>query len=257
MMTDIYYHRRFDFSEETFGTSFRLYSIYWGKIMNEKTLIISILAIVLIILASLSTVVGTNVIKSNNEKENIPSPLFTIRTQRFIEKDNPKMIQSQYIGKDNTLNIFLFSDKIQYNAVNKALKLLGKNPLLSNQLIDKLVANQIFINFLRDNDISISEFKTYLSLIENEPLLLEEKIRTNQLKIPKSALNEIMPLGLETTDPIGCFITALALAIIAVIFALIISTLTIITCLNIGGCFEIIGQKILDNIAQGLIPPGY
>jgi hypothetical protein len=93
-------------------------------------------------------------------------------------------------------------------------------------------------------------------LIQNEPFLLKEKIKTNQMDLKESVLNSIMPLNLETTDPIACFFVALALAIVAVVFAIIISTLTIITCLNIGNCLEKIGQKILDNIMQGLIPPG-
>jgi len=225
--------------------------------MNKKTLYICLLAIVLIVLASISPVIGTNVIKSNMDTGNIASPLFAIRSQRYLNKENVKIINSHYLGENSLFNLRIYEEKTQFDTVNKALELFGRNPLFSNQIIDKLLTNQIFINFLRDNDISISEFKTYIYLIKNEPFLLEEKIKTNQIEIKESVLNSIIPLGLETTDPIACFFVALALAIVAVIFAIIISTLTIITCLNIGNCLEKIGQKILDNIMQGLIPPGY
>lgn len=225
--------------------------------MNKKTLVVSILATVLIVLASLTSVVGTNVIKSHTEKGTIASPLFAVRVQRSVDKEDSKKIHSHYLGKDSALNIFLCREKGLHNAASRALKLLGSNPILSNQILEKLETNQIFVNLLRENNISMSEFKTYLYLIKDDSLLLEEKIRKTEVKIPASVLNSIMPLGLETTDPIGCFIMALVLAVIAIVFALIISTLTIVTCLNIGGCFEKIGQWILDSLAQGLIPPGY
>jgi hypothetical protein len=224
--------------------------------MNEKTLFISLLAIVLIVLASISPVVGTNIIKSNIDTEKINSPLFTIRAQHYFNKEKSKMINSHYLGEDRTFNILINKEKTQYDTLDKALKLFGRNPILTNQIIEILLTNQIFINFLNDNEISISEFKTYIYLIQNEPFLLKEKIKTNQMDLKESVLNSIMPLNLETTDPIACFFVALALAIVAVVFAIIISTLTIITCLNIGNCLEKIGQKILDNIMQGLIPPG-
>ena len=210
--------------------------------MNKKALIMSSLAVVLIVSASLSSVVGTIAVKSNDEKISIASPLFAVRTQRSLNKEETKKINSNYLGKDSALNIFLCREKGLHNAVSRALKLLGSNPILSNQVLEKLETNQIFVNLLRENNISMSEFKTYLYLIKNDPLLLEEKIRKNEVKIPASVLNSIMPLGLNTADPIGCFIMAFALAVIAIVFALIISTITIVTCLNIGGCFEKIGQ---------------
>lgn len=225
--------------------------------MNEKTLFISLLAIILIVLASISPVVGTNVVKSNIDTKNINSPLFAIRAQRYFNKDKSKMVNSHYLGEDSTFNILINKDETQYDTFDKALKLFGRNPILTDQVIETLLTNEIFINFLNNNDISIAEFKTYLYLIKNEPFLLKEKIKTNQMDLKESVLNSIMPLNLETTDPIACFFVALALAIFAVLFAIIISTLTIITCLNIGNCLEKIGQKILDNILQGLIPPGY
>jgi predicted DNA repair protein MutK len=62
-------------------------------------------------------------------------------------------------------------------------------------------------------------------------------------------------LGLDTSNAIGCFITVLVLLPVAIMLALLIATITIVTCLNLGGCFEKIAEQILENIVQRLTPP--
>ena len=233
-----------------------MYDIYRGRIMKIKILATSIFGTVLLVLASLTPVIGTSTIQSQIENETHTSPLFDVRIQQSLNTGNPNKIQTYYLGANRALNIFQQKEEQFNNALNNALKMLEKNPLLTNQILNKLETNQIFTTLLKENDLTISDLKTYLNLIKNNPEELQKQIQNNQITIPEKILNPIMPKGLETTNPIGCFVTAMALAIVAVVLALIISTITIVTCLNIGGCFETIGQRILDSIAQGLIPQG-
>ena len=93
--------------------------------MNKKALVISILAAVLIVSASLSSVVGTIAVKSNDEKISIASPLFTVRTQRSLNKEETKKINSNYLGKGNTLNLLFLRKSSLQSHIDKALKKRG------------------------------------------------------------------------------------------------------------------------------------
>ena len=76
---------------------------YMGKDMDKKILIIgSIIAAVVIVLASLSPVVGYNTVKSSIKD----SPLFNVRISRAIDKEQGGIL-SNYIGKGIKINILL------------------------------------------------------------------------------------------------------------------------------------------------------
>jgi hypothetical protein len=67
-------------------------------------LVISGIAALGLILLPIKSVVNTNVIKSKTEK--IP-PLFIVRSQRSLKKDNSKNIITNYLGKGEQLNLLL------------------------------------------------------------------------------------------------------------------------------------------------------
>ena len=101
--------------------------------MNKKALVISISAAVLIVLASLSSVIGTNIVKSDAERS-IASPLFAVRTQRSLDKEEAKKISANYLGKGKQLNILLPKKSMAQVWIDKAIKIFDTNPVL----IDKL-----------------------------------------------------------------------------------------------------------------------
>ena len=41
------------------------------------------------------------------------------------------------------------------------------------------------------------------------------------------------------------------------VVGMIIATITILTCLNINGCFETLVRGLVDGFVQGLVPPDY
>jgi uncharacterized membrane-anchored protein YjiN (DUF445 family) len=78
--------------------------------MDRKLLIgVSICAVVLLVLASLSNVVGYQSMKSTTAND---SPLFRARIQRVIDRDSKNLLTVEYLGKGmNRLLIPLTNDK--------------------------------------------------------------------------------------------------------------------------------------------------
>jgi len=223
--------------------------------MNKKALVISILAAVLIVLASLSSVVGTIAVKSNDEKISIASPLFAVRTQRSLNKEETKKINSNYLGKGNTLNLLFLRKSSLQSYIDKALKIIDARPQILSLVVDRTAKMPEIVTLLKENDLTINEFKSQMHQLMDDPILLKEKVDESVLTSPFG--DDPLPLGLSTSSVLGCFIVALIMIPLFVMVGLIIATITIITCLNIGGCFENLVQGILDNFIQGLTPPEY
>ena len=223
--------------------------------MNKKALIISSLAVVLIVSASLSSVVGTIAVKSNDEKISIASPLFTVRTQRSLNKEETKKINSNYLGKGNTLNLLFLRKSSLQSHIDKALKIIDARPQILNLVVDRIAKMPEIVKLLKENGLTINEFKSQMHQLTDDPILLKEKIDESVLTSPIG--DDPLPLGLSTSNPLGCFIVALIMAPLIAVIGLIIATITIVTCLNIGGCFENLVQGLVDNFIQGLTPPDY
>lgn len=223
--------------------------------MNKKALIMSSLAVVLIVSASLSSVVGTIAVKSNDEKISIASPLFAVRTQRSLNKEETKKINSNYLGKGNTLNLLFLRKSSLQSYIDKALKIIDVRPQILSLVVDRTAKMPEIVTLLKENDLTINEFKSQMHQLMDDPILLKEKVDESVLTSPFG--DDPLPLGLSTSSVLGCFIVALIMIPLFVMIGLIIATITIITCLNIGGCFENLVQGILDNFIQGLTPPDY
>ena len=215
--------------------------------MNKKILIISILAAALMILLPISSVVGTNVVKS--DKQNVGSPLFAIRHR------SKNTIQSEYLGKEKPLNLFLAKRTSLQAYADRALKMIEARPSLLKSILDSIVVMPEIEELMKQHDIKTDDFKDQMNQVINNPELLKEKVDEAVLLSPFG--DDPMPLGLSTSNPLGCFIVALILAPIFALIGAIIATITIITCLNINGCFETIVQNLLDAFIQGLTPPDY
>lgn len=221
--------------------------------MEKKTLIICFLAVVLIILASLNSVIGTNAIKSNNENSSFTSPLFSIRSQRSLNTEEFKKLNTNYIGKGKISNIFFLKKSSLNEWIDKALKIVDAKPQTLKLILDRIITIPEIINLLKQYGISKNDFKSQMYQVINDPVLLQEKLDEAILTSPFE--DDPLPLGLSTSSVIGCFIIALVLAPIFAMIGLLIATITIVTCLNIGGCFETLVQGLLDNFLQGLTSP--
>jgi len=212
--------------------------------MNKKILIISILAAVLMIMLPLSSVVGTNVVKS--DKQNVGSPLFAIRHR------SKNTIQSEYLGKGKTVSLFIEKKMTYAHTFDKAISMLQRNPGFFNKILEKIQAHPKILDILEENDISITDFESYTNMFKNDPSLLEREIKKVKQYIPDETS---LPLGINTTNPFAIIILIIIVLPIILTIGVMIATITIITCLNINGCFETLLQNMLDNFIQGLTQP--
>lgn len=73
----------------------------WGKVMDRKILVGSIIAVAILIGVSFTSVVGYSSVKYDLKA----SPLFDIRTKRAIEEDIKNTLTTNYIGKKNKVAI--------------------------------------------------------------------------------------------------------------------------------------------------------
>lgn len=220
--------------------------------MNKKTIIISIIVATLIALLPISSVIGTNSIESKENLKSASSPLFSVRSQRMINNEDTS-ITSNYLGKEKLLNLFSEKTTLNYN-LERALRLIENNPLLLNLFLDKIKDEPMISNILSEYDITESEFQSYVNQIQNNRFIL-----IDNLNIVKDNLPENTPLRLgfnDSNNSLGLLIVFIFVILpIVASLSLILATITIITCFNIGGCFEAIFLGLAYAFIQGLEQP--
>jgi len=219
--------------------------------MKRKMLFGGILISSLIILTSLTSVVGIQSLQTESKNS---SPLFSNRLATMINKDDEE-IKSNYLGKGNQLNLFPLKKSLNEDMFNKAMKILSTNPALLNKLFDNMENFPYFRELLNKYDVNKLDVKNYLRIIMDDPSLLSEEMKNILIVVPND--DSPQPRGLSTSNPLGCFIVGLiVLPIITVVvtFVALFFTLRIFTCLNVNDCANEIAQEIFDQLVQELIP---
>jgi len=220
--------------------------------MKRNLIFCSIFAVAILVLVSFVSVVGYQSAQAN-EKES-SSPLFAVRTQRATQKISEGVI-SAFLGKGKQLSIFPSRKSQNEDMINKAIKIFGTNPALLNRLLDSLDEFPYLAGLLTKYGVNKLDIKNYMRIIKNNPLLLTEEMNDIQILVPHD--DSPQPLGLSTSNPLGCFIVALvALVPITVVLTLLLLlfTVRIFTCLNVNDCANNIAEEIWDQLLQGLTP---
>jgi hypothetical protein len=220
--------------------------------MKRKLTIGSIFAAAILVLVSFISVVGYQSAQAN-EKES-SSPLFTVRTQRATQKTSEGFI-SAFLGKGKQLNIFPSRKSQNEDMINKAIIFFSTNPALLNRLLDSLDQFPYLAGLINKYGINKLNIKNYMKIIKNNPLRLAEEMNDIKILVPHE--NSPQPLGLSTSNPLGCFIiTLVALVPITVVLTLLLLlfTVRIFTCLNVNDCANNIAEEIWTQLLQGLTP---
>jgi hypothetical protein len=139
--------------------------------------------------------------------------------------------------------------------VDRALKIITKNPEIFQVLIDKLESIPGIILLFEQQHLDLGEFQQYLQTMKNDPDVLGQEIETILDQLGDSvdfSLEDPEPLGFSGQP--GCLIGLLIILPILIMIGTMIATFTIITCLNINGCFEKVFEGIFEGL-QGLTPP--
>ncbi len=136
--------------------------------MSKKLLIGSIIAIIIIVGVSFTSVVGYNGVESNLKA----SPLFNIRTNRAIDEESHDLTYD-YVGKGEEIDIPIPKRNITIELISKAIKIISKmdkNEL--KKLIDLIKVNYNNINngkFILNKDIDILKDENQQLIAGNGP----------------------------------------------------------------------------------------
>lgn len=130
--------------------------------------------------------------------------------------------------------------------------MLNANPDFFAKFLKTLCANPQVISLLQQNGMTVTEFKTYLNRLKNDPSLFIEEIRNAGPKLSAQQLNTRLPLSLNTTNPFACVITAIVMipVVLIIAFIVVLFTIRILQCLNLN---EVVNQ-LMDQILQELYP---
>ena len=132
--------------------------------MKNKIFISSIILIALLIGASLTTVVGYNSVESNETQ----SPLFNIRINNVIQKDNENF-NYNYIGKNKVPPIFFPIKDRTIKAFQKAIDHISKmNDQTFSRFIKKACNKIGDSNVVADEDLP--KIKELFNFIRNNPV---------------------------------------------------------------------------------------
>ena len=114
--------------------------------MKRKLLVGGMLISSLIILSSLTSVVG---VQSLQTERNYSSPLFSNRLTKMINKDNED-INSNYLREGTNEN--LFSNKKSYARVwiDKAIKIIQTNPAIVDRIFNRIEKMPYVMNLLKE-----------------------------------------------------------------------------------------------------------
>ncbi len=140
--------------------------------MNKKILIGSVIAVVILVLVSFTSVVGYSSVKSNSA---INSPLFSIRTQRAIDKEI-KDFTCDYVGKGKEIKIHLPERTYKSELVEKFVNSIK---MMDDKSFDRFV--DLIIEHLHDKD----GFQGYTT---EEIVLSLHQLKFNPSKIKRDVI---------------------------------------------------------------------
>jgi hypothetical protein len=139
--------------------------------MNKYPLIgVSILVVVLLVLGSLSNVVGYQSMKSAGVND---SPLFSVRTQR-ASNQQIGIFKSDYLGKGRETNLDISRKDIKEEYIDKIINLFIR---MDAESFNKFVNRFIFLfhqNGVSNLKVTDREIKDTLYQIKNNPEILKK-----------------------------------------------------------------------------------
>ena len=131
-----------------------------GKVMDKKPLIVvSVLAVVLLVLGSLSNVVGYQSVKQTVAND---SPLFNIRTNKATNNENNRVITSDYLGKGLKALPFPLRD----NRTALIQKVIERISTMDDATFTKFLQNAISWLIKQDKYKDVSVLQLIFSLYE-------------------------------------------------------------------------------------------
>jgi hypothetical protein len=205
---------------------------------------------VLVIIASFSSAIGFSSTQSQIQSDT--TPLFVVRRAQSNNEPIKSMIESQYLGKGRSSTLFPSSQGSAQSLLDSVINLLMNNPSLVKTLCKKLSNSPQVIRLLKTYGLRVSDVENCIVHLQEHPEIVKDHLMESDIL---RILDSPQPRDLSTSSVIGCLVVILALLPLAVVVGILVATITIVTCLNLGGCAEEIIRAILEGISQGLIQP--
>jgi hypothetical protein len=170
--------------------------------MNKQLLLCeSIIAVVVLVLAGLSPVIGFNSVKSSFRD----SPLFSIRKSRAINEDTMR-ITGEYINQDTPFYLPL---PVRDTTQSKLHRIIGALKEMDEQEFNTLIG---FLIRRVNPDVNADKVKTSLTLLRDNPEMLENYVLDEEQNDNSPSVDYWLP---------GCLIGMfLAILIICIGFTL-------------------------------------
>ena len=163
--------------------------------MNNKILIGSIIAVVILILVSFTSAVGFHSVKSTSA---IDSPLFGIRTRRAIGQGQQD-ITTDYLGHGEETNLHLSNRIKRAEQVQKAIDIISK---MDDKTFNKFVS--LIFSRIKQNSIDDEEIVIVLNQVKNNQEI-------NETAVPLPIWND--PYTIGAWFP-GCWIINIFITIV-------------------------------------------
>ncbi len=223
-----------------------------GGNMKKKILVGTILSAVFIALLPISSVAGVHHQELNRDATS--SPLFAARMQQQLDKPLIHIPNQDYLGQRNAPTIFLTKRSTLNGMLERSHRIINAEPRLFEAAIQRILSSPEAQQIMDDYDLDKSAVDQELQVLLNDPALLQEKMKgASQIISPLA--DDPIPLQLSTSSALGCFIIVLIMVPLLLTIALVIATVTIITCINLGGCLENLLNGLVEGFVQQLTPP--
>lgn len=218
--------------------------------MKINVLYGSIFAAALLIVVSFVSVVAY---QSEQAPDHVAySPLFTVRTQRATQQTSNGGV-SAFLGKGAQTHLFPSEESQREELIQTAITFFSTHPAIFAKLMENLNKYPYLAGLLTKYGIKTQDVKNYIQMIQHNPSLITEVLANRDLVASDS--NGPQPLGLSTSNPLGCFIVAMMVMVpvtLVLTLLLLFFTLRILTCMNINDCANVLAEQIWDQLIQGL-----
>ena len=216
--------------------------------MNKMYMSIGI-ALSMLLVVSVGSVIGTNH-EHGSTQVGVTSPLYQVQTSRFTQKTS-EPVSAAFIGNHVLPSQYGFTSHAVEKGFEKAFHFLQNHPDVLAKIVPLLCAHESIQPILKEHNIPKSSIYQQFTLLQQNPELFSELLNT---QIDVSQLQSPSTVGLNSSNPLAILIVLIALLPVLVTLVLVIATATIITCFNIGGCFEAVFNAIVYGFINGLEP---
>ncbi len=202
----------------------------------------------LVLVATISMAVSESVASTQTAPR---SPLFSVRVQQSLQTQAAPRLATSYVSRN--MGILFTKQPSVSESLDRAMALMRSNPALVERVFAAIETNAQVLAYLEANGVSAESLHRYLYLVRTNPEQVAAYLQQTQASLSSEQLGTPAPLGLNTTNPIGCVITVIALLPVALVIGLIVVvfTLRVLKCLT----FDEVLNEIMQQIIQGLNLP--